>query len=153
MGNLALSENKIPMMTDKDINNVYQLQKEEIKKEQVPIVTDHVIHGGIYSRTIMIPAGVVLTGALVRVPTTLTISGRAMVYMNGGAKEISGYRVLAASANRKQAFVAINDTYLTMAFKTNAKTVEAAENEFTHESSLLMSRVDGATNNMLITGE
>ena len=34
---------------------------------QVPIETRHVLHAGMYARTICIPAGVLITGALVKV--------------------------------------------------------------------------------------
>jgi hypothetical protein len=40
-----------------------------------------------------------------------------------------------------------------MTFKTDARTVEEAENEFTEEADRLMSRHEAATNHINITGE
>ena len=38
---------------------------------QVAIQTTHHFHAGLYSRTIRIPAGVMITGALIKIPTLL----------------------------------------------------------------------------------
>ncbi len=59
--------------------------------------------------------------------------------------------MFAASAGRKQAYIAHKDTFLTMSFKTNAKTVEEAEAEFTDDHERLMSR--NGVNKIVITGE
>lgn len=101
----------------------------------------------------MIPAGVVITGALIDVPTILIVDGDATVNTGDGAARLTGYRVLAASAGRRQAFVAHADTHLTMIFATRADDVAAAEGEFTSEAGLLLSRQPGATNHITITGE
>ncbi len=57
-----------------------------------------------------------------------------------GAVEVAGYTVFSASAGRKQAMVALTDTYLTMLFPTDAKTVDEAERAFTDEYDLLVTR-------------
>ena len=75
------------------------------------------------------------------------------VYANDQEYEIDGYQVLVASAGRKQLFVAHSDTNMTMLFATTATTVEAAEDEFTSESSLLASRRYEDLNTTIITGE
>lgn len=119
---------------------------------QVAIATHHVLHAGIYSRTICIPAGVVLEGALIKVPTTLVICGHARVLLGDGEEaEVHGYQVLAASARRKQAYITQGDTHVTMSFLTQARTVEEAECEFTDEADQLFSRT--GENIVVITGE
>lgn len=120
---------------------------------QVDIPTDHVIHGGMYARTIFIPAGVVLTGVLIRVPTMLIFNGHATVNAGDEPVTLTGYHVLAASAGRRQAFLAHGDTWLTMIFATKAATVAEAEDEFTNEAHLLLSRNADAQNQVTITGE
>lgn len=119
---------------------------------QIDLVTHHVIHAGVYSRTIMIPKGVVLTSALIKIPTTLVVCGKCSVAV-GDAREvlIDGYHVFAASAGRKQVYVAHEDTFVTMSFKTDAKDITQAEEEFTDEADRLLSR-QGA-NDVIITGE
>lgn len=119
---------------------------------QIDIATHHVLHAGIYSRTIRIPAGGVLEGALVKIPTTLVIHGHATVLMGDGEEAVvHGYVVLAASAGRKQAFIAHADTHITMSFRTQARSVQEAEREFTDQADALMSRA--GQNIVVITGD
>ena len=131
---------EIAPMSDSSIDKVRQLTTASKQYPQVDIPTEHVLHGGMYSRTILIPKGVLLTGALIKIPTMLTLSGDCVVYMDGEAIELSGYNVFSAHANRKQAFLARTETWLTMVFPTNATTVDEAEKEFTEEFEALLSR-------------
>ena len=147
----VLAESRILPMSPAAIQRVREWEAVALQMPQVPIVTRHVIHAGMYARTIRIPAGVVLTGAFIRIPTMLIVSGHAQVFVDGSVVEIAGYQVVPASAGRKQAFLAIQDTDLTMLFPTSAATVEDAEDEFTDEPHLLFSR--HGENEVLITGE
>lgn len=140
-------------MSEREIDNVRQLEALSLAQPQVPIMTDHVIHGGMYCRTVFIPAGVMITGALIKVATILIVHGNAVVYIDGGPMEVTGYNVVPASAGRKQAFVAREDTWLTMVFPSKAKDVDEAEREFTDENDLLASHFDPALNRVTITGE
>lgn len=131
----------LPPTTPAALDVVRAIEERVLAAPQVEIETYHVLHAGVYSRTIMIPAGVVLTGALTKIPTTLTISGDVLVLLGDADQiHIAGYHVLAAAAGRKQAFIARADTWVTMSFKTAARTVEEAEAEFTDEHEHLMSR-------------
>lgn len=151
---VTAQENLIPAMSTYSVEKVRALEScSAALLPQVNIATSHVLHAGMYARTIMIPAGVMLTGALIKVATVLIFSGHAHVFIGDETAEINGYRVLAASAHRKQAFVAVTDTYLTMLFKSEADTYSQAEDEFTDEPHILMSRKDGAINKILVTGE
>lgn len=153
MLDLVVTSNRIPSMSNAAIDKVRQLEKITLQAPQVDIRTTHSLHSGVYTRTIMIPAGVILTGALIKIPTTLIVCGRTTVFIGDQPKDIDGYNVIAASANRKQAFVAHDDTYITMIFCTNAKTVEEAEEQFTDEAHLLSSRRPGSLNDFIITEE
>ncbi|MGL4680420.1 MAG: hypothetical protein ACRCWC_13690, partial [Plesiomonas shigelloides] len=137
MSDLILAQNCIPAMSDESVAKVRALESEAMQQPQVQIETIHTLHAGTYARTIMIPAGVMITGALIKIPTTLIVSGECMVFIGGDTIKLVGYNVLPASANRKQAFLAVTDTWLTMMFKTAATTVEDAEHEFTDECDLL----------------
>lgn len=123
-----------------DVAKVGRLQSCLRDMDQVPITTFHHFHAGMYARTIRIPKGVVITGALIRIPTILIVSGHATVFIGGDSIELHGYHVIPGSAGRKQAFLAHEDTDLTMLFPTEARTVEEAEAQFTDETELLMSR-------------
>lgn len=146
MHNLPTSTPSIPAMSKVAIDKVYQLENLALKQPQVKIDTEHAFHAGVYSRTIKIPAGVTLTGALIKIPTLLIINGDVVVYVGDKAVRMTGHNVFAASAHRKQAFVTLTDTYVTMIFATDVKSVKEAEEQFTDESNLLMSRKDEATN-------
>jgi hypothetical protein len=140
-------------MSDVAIGKVRQLEEVILSLPQVKIPTHHLIHAGMYSRTIMVPAGIVLTGSLMKIATILILSGDFVLFAGDEAIELHGYNVLAGSPNRKQAGVAKTDTWVTMIFPTNARTVEDCENEFTDEGVVLWSRYDDAENHIKITGE
>ena len=153
MSNVAVANNCIPPMNEVAINNVRQLESYTLQAPQTKIPTSHVFHAGVYARTIMIPAETILTGALIKIATVLIVQGDCIVYIGNEAKKLHGYHVLAASGRRKQAFIALKDTYLTMMFATDVKTVHEAEDCFTDEAEFLFSRAHGAVNNITITGE
>jgi hypothetical protein len=144
---------RIPRMSDAAVAQVRALEAETMRLPQVAIPTAHVFHAGLYARSIMIPAGVLITGALIKRATLLIVSGDVLVFMDGPAEEIRGYHVLPAAPGRKVAFVARSDTHMTMLFATEAGTVAEAEAEFTDEPELLLSRLPGAANSVLVTGD
>lgn len=135
----------LPAMTPGEVRKVQSLETHLRSLEQVPIETRHHFHAGLYARTIRIPAGVMITGALIRIPTLLIVSGHATAYIGGESLELCGYHVLPGQAGRKQAFLAHADTDLTMCFATTAATVEQAEEEFTDEANMLGSRKQAAS--------
>lgn len=154
MNDVAITTPRIPAMTSAAIDKVRQLEALASEQKQVEITTEHVIHGGMYARTICIPAGTMITGALVKRATLLIVQGDALAYIGDDEPmRLQGYTVLPASAGRKQAFVAIEPTHLTMILPTAARTVEEAEAEFTDEVEILLSRRDAGSNRIIITGE
>lgn len=154
MTNLVPNRLDIKPMTPDAIARVVELEKLNLQRPQVEIHTHHVLHAGLYARTITIPASVLLTGALVKRSTLLVICGDVLVSRGeDDGVRITGTAVIPASAGRKQAFLAYADTTVTMAFPTQATTIEQAEAEFTDDTELLMSRRDPDLNTIIITGE
>lgn len=153
MSDIVIAKHNLPAMSNAAIEKVRRLEKTLLNLQPVDIETIHTLHGGLYSRTIRIPAGVVLTGVLIKIPTTLIVSGKVTVFIGEQAIELAGYNVLSANAGRKQAFTAHSDTYLTMIFPSKAETIEQAENEFTDEVDALGSRRNTSRNVITITGE
>lgn len=151
--NLALANNRVPAMSDLAIQRVKEIENVLLAFPQIELDTDHVLHGSMYARTITMPKGTVLSGALIKVPTMLIISGHCRVFVGSDTIDVNGYNVLAASANRKQAFLALEETSLTMILQTDADSIEQAEIEFTDEHELLMSHKDSNHNTVVITGE
>lgn len=141
----------LPAMSPGDVEKVSQLEDFLGQLDQVAIATQHHFHAGLYARTIRVPAGVVITGALIKIPTLLVLSGHATVFVGGESLELQGYHVLPGQAGRKQVFMAHTDTDLTMVFASQATTVEEAEAEFTDETDLLLSRRQAG--NLTITGD
>lgn len=130
----------LPPMSAASVEAVRDLEDAVLQLPQVKIDTAHALHAGMYARTIMIPAGVVITGVQIKIPTILIISGDALVYGDDGATQFTGYHVTLGAVGRKQAIYAVADTWLTMLFPTEAATVAEAEAEFTHEPERLASR-------------
>lgn len=142
----------LPAMSADAVERVRRLENHMRHLPQVNIHTDHLFHAGVYARTIRIPAGVALTGALISCATVLIFSGHATVFIGGETVQLQGYHVIPASAGRKQAFVAHEATDLTMLFASAARSVAQAEAEFTDEAHLLLSRQRDAET-ITITGE
>lgn len=153
MSNVVELGSRIPSMSVAAIDKVRQLESVMMQAVQSPIDTHHVLHAGQYSRTIYLPPGMVITGALIKIPTTLIVAGDCTVFVGDDTVRITGYNVIPAGAGRKQAFIAHGETYLTMTFPTDAETIEEAEEAFTDEAHLLLSRSEFGNNKILITGE
>lgn len=153
MNGIATIGAKVPAMTQQAVENVRAMQSSLAHLPQVSITTGHVLHGGVYARTVTLHPGVLIIGVLVKVPTTLIINGDVSVYLGDETVRLSGYHVIPASAHRKQAFYAHTETTLTMILPTDAETIEAAEDAFTDEGATLVSRHPDAINETIITGE
>lgn len=118
----------------------------------VEVTTEHVLHGGMYIRTLRREAGIVSVGSLIKLPTILIVNGSASVWAGDGWTELEGYNVIPGHAWRKQIFVTRGPVEMTMIFATQAKTVEEAENEVFAEADALISRKDGSRDTTIITG-
>lgn len=111
------------------------LQSQLVEEVHIPI--EHFVHDGVYYRTCMVPKGKAIIGAFIQIPTTIIVSGHCVVHLGDSLKELKGYHVIPAEANRRQAFKAIEDTYITMCFATEHTDVEECEKQATPEWKLL----------------
>lgn len=107
---------------------------------QIALETTSSLHAGIYSRTVRIPAGVVITGTRIRVPTVVTVIGEMRLVVGDRIRQVAGVTVFEAESNRKAWMYALTDCYVTMAYATNVQTLEEAEEEFTDEPDRLLTR-------------
>lgn len=136
---LVVAAPSLPPMTPEAIEQVRRVEDVSLALcEQVEFPTEHLIHAGMYARTLHMPEGTVLTGALLKLATVLIVSGDCAVFIGTEAIELRGYSVLPGSAGRKQVFLAHTDVSMTMLFPTGAMTVAEAERAFTDEYALLM---------------
>ena len=138
--------NIIPSSTAKSIEKVNSLENTIKDLEQIKLITAHTLHAGVYTRTIIMSPNEVLVGALIKIPTTVIVNGKCMVSDGSNQQLVDGVKTFACMPNRKQAFYSEDYTTITMIFKTNAKTIEEAEEEFTDEAKSLMSRQKGSIN-------
>lgn len=126
------------------IGKLMRVQQALMQTPQIEVHTEHVIHGGIYTRTIRMKPGTYVMGAHYKVPSTVVLCGTLYAYSGDKWKRFDGVNVLTGSKGRKQLFATPYeneaDAVITMSFRTDAKTVEQAENEMTDEAELLMSR-------------
>lgn len=146
MNEITHLETGFAAMSREDIQKIRSI-REALKEElvanpdaEVEIPCEQHLHAGFYSRTIFIPKDTVAVGVTILKDTQLVISGH--VLMNDGTHvvEIDGYRVLECKAGRAQIARTLEDTYMTMSFATDAKTVREAEDEFTDEPEQLLTR-------------
>ena len=138
--------------TERFKHRIEELEKLLHTLPQSEPVMEHLLHAGMYFRTARVEANQVFTNVLVKIPTILIVNGSAAVNVNGRWHWLHGYSVLAASAHRKSVYLTRTATDFTMAFLSNAKTVEEAEREFTDESEQLLSRSQEGRDLVMITG-
>jgi hypothetical protein len=100
----------------------------------VPFVTEHLLHGGQYLRTVRLPANTLVAAVLFKRATSLIISGACTVYSNDELIEVNGpHVVVPCAAGRKIALITRSELQATMSFPSDAKDVETAQKEFTDE--------------------
>lgn len=139
MMNLTAIDSVLPATDTAAIARLEELEQRLEQLPQIELATTHTLHDGVYTRTVVVPAGAIVTGVVIKIPTTLIVAGDTTVLVGTQAKRLTGYHVLTGAANRKQAVYAHSDTCFTMLFKTDAKTIAEAEAEFTDETWRLMS--------------
>ena len=120
---------------------------------QTEVVTEHLLHGGMYARTIRRGPGVVAVGSLILRSTILIINGNFSILIDGKRTDLTGYNVLAGLSGRKSFSLTHGPVEMTMIFATQAATVEEAENEIFAEADQLCSRRNGSQDQIMITGQ
>ena len=128
------------------VSNLKEIEKKMLTKEQIKLLTIHSLYNGVYTRTILLKENEVICGALIKIPTTLIINGNIQVSDGDSVVDIVGFDVFLCEPNRKQLMKANGNTSITMLFKTDAKTIEEAEQEFTDDFLSLLSRREDSIN-------
>jgi len=126
-----------------DLVNLESVRKMEAflsQLEQVDLSTANLVHGGMCARTILIPAGTALVGALTNRDSICVMYGDTIFTTDEGAVRKTGYHVIPANAGYKRGGVAITDTYWTAIWPTSLTDIIDIENEMTDESAMLQTR-------------
>lgn len=121
-------------------DSVRHLESALLALPQVDLQTAHLVHGGLCARTIVIPAGTILTGAQTNIDNICLVAGDITVTTDNGPVRLTGYNVIPAKAGFKRAGVAHADTIWTTIWPTELTEVAAIEDEMSSESSLLQTR-------------
>lgn len=140
MSDLALVARSLPPCTQSDLKVVEEIRERIGELEPVEVPTEGFFHAGTYVRSCLLKKGAVMSGAVIKVPTVLIVSGDCLMTVGSLVTHIQGYAVLRGEPGRSQVFRAFEDTFLTMFFATDAKTEDEAEREFTDEFDQLLSR-------------
>lgn len=122
------------------VESVRQLENQLLQLPQVDLQTQHLVHAGVSARTVLIPAGTVLTGALTNLDNICVVCGDITVTTDEGPQRLTGFHVLPAKAGAKRAGVAHSDTWWTTLHHTDLTSVADIEDEMTGESHLLQTR-------------
>lgn len=130
----------IPAATPEALEILNRVETKMRTMPQIEVKTEHVLHAGMYARTVRLDARVAIVSVLIKVPTVLTVNGKCRVFDGRDWRQFEGYHVLPAAAGRKMVYVTFAPTEITMVFPSKAKTVEEAEREFTDEDNMLLSR-------------
>jgi len=152
-GEMAPVHTKLAPTNAEAIETVSRFAELLLKLPQIEFITEHMLHGGIYTRTIRLPPFTAIVAVLIKVPTSLIFAGEADIYTNGELVRVRGYSVLPGSAMRKVAAVTYSEFAVSMMFATKAATVEEAEKEFTDEFELLVPLSQADRHRIVITGE
>lgn len=151
---LTVKHDNVPGMSETALALVRRFEKEALALPQIGIPTDHLIHAGMYARTIFMPKDSLVTGTLIKISTIVIMTGHTIWYVGEDAPiRRIGYDIVPASPGRKQVVVAIEDSHITMLSRYDGDTLEGAERNFTDEYDLLGSHSDKQFNRVLITGE
>jgi hypothetical protein len=124
------------------LRNVDDMMREA---PQADIQIDHLIHGGMYARTARVPAGTLVSGAVLSRATVLVVHGDVTVFTGTESVRLTGFHVLPGSAGRKQLFRTHSETHMTMVLPSSAQSVDEAEHDFTCEPELLMTTAGHVT--------
>jgi len=122
---------------------VAELEQYALQFPQVDVQTQHLVHGGMCARTILIPAGTLLTGAQLNADNICVMSGDIEVTTDAGVQRLVGFHVIPAKAGFKRAGVAHADTYWTTLWPTELTDIGEIEDEMTNESHKLQTRRAG----------
>jgi hypothetical protein len=119
---------------------VKELEAAVLAAPQIDLQTRSLLAGKVNGRTILIPAGTVLTGAKHNKDSVNIVCGDITVTTDNGPLRITGYHVIPSKAGTKRAGYAHADTYWTTCWHTELTDGEAIEDEMSDESAQLQTR-------------
>jgi hypothetical protein len=133
-------ESDLAIFQHASTEKVLRLEQIVLQAPQIDLGTTHVVHGGMCARTIFIPAGTVLTGAVTNLDNVCVLSGDITVTTNEGPRRFTGFHVLPAAKGFKRAGYAHEDTHWTTVWPTGLTDITEIEDEMTEDAAQLQTR-------------
>lgn len=130
-------------VTGAQAEKVARLESELAKLPQTHVEPLQHVHGGIYTRTGLIPAGTTFTGAVHRKDHINIVCGDVTIVTDAGPVRLTGYHVLPSSAGSKRVAHAHADTLWTTIAPTALTDFAAIEDELVQDSAALQTRKHG----------
>ena len=121
------------------------LERHMLEMPQVDLQTQQLVHGGMYARTIFIPAGTCLTGAETALDNICIVMGDISVTTDKGMVRLQGYNVLPAGHGVKRVGLSHADTWWTTLWATDKTDLQEIEDQVVTESNMLQTRREGIT--------
>ena len=121
-------------------SSVKVLEQHLLTLPQIDLETQHIVHGGVSARWILIPAGGTLTGALTNLANVCVVVGDITVTTEAGPRRLTGFHVLPAEPGAKRAGHAHADTWWCTVHHTKLTDIAAIEDEMTAEAAMLQTR-------------
>lgn len=122
--------NNLAPLTERD--KVALLESEMLKHEQIDIPVRHDFSPGIYARTIMIPAGTLLTGRIHKFEQINILSGGTIeVLTQDGMKKVTAPFIVVSPPGTKRVAYAHTDCTWTTVLATEEKDPDVIEAKFT----------------------
>jgi hypothetical protein len=110
------------------------------QRPQIALAAKHLVHGGLYARTVHIPAGTMLTGAMLNSDNICIVCGDITVTSGAEVVRLTGYHTIPACAGQKRVGFAHSDTWWTTLVATDSTDISAIEDAATSESDRLQTR-------------
>lgn len=123
-----------------DHSKIRRLEAILLRAPQVDMQTTHALSGGVYARTVFIPAGTVVTGATHKKDHICIIDGDVETILDGQPQRITGRVVINGTKGVKRAVYAHDDTLWTTVCSTSLTDIEAIEAELVEEPESLQTR-------------
>ena len=119
---------------------VNRLEEEMLRHPQIDAQTTHALAGGVYARTIHVPAGCVFTGMVHKKDHLNIVHGDVTFINDDGETRLTGYHVIATPAGSKRAAFAHAATNWTTVLRTDFNELSEIESDAVESADQLQSR-------------
>lgn len=102
-----------------------------LEQPQVHIEVHHSFSGGMCTRTVKVPKGVLLMGAIHLTDHVNVMYGDISIFSDGVERRLTGYNVVPSAAGVKRLGFTHEDTYWSTILRTDLTTAEEVESQLT----------------------